>query len=214
MAAVSRGRKDRQWLAMRRLVTSTSHFAQLSDEEVRIGMGPAALRQAVADHLRYSIGRLPSVASRHDYYRALALAVRDRMQDRWTDTTSGVFRTGPETRVLPVGGILLGPHLGNNLVNLDLEQAARTAMAELGQTSTSFWRAKEPGLGNGGLGRLAACYLDSLATLQRPAIGYGIRYEFGSADQEIRDGWQAEVTDKWLRYGNPWRSPSPRWRTT
>ena len=68
---------------------------------------------------------------------------------------------------------------------------------------------EEPGLGNGGLGRLAACYLDSLATLEVPAIGYGIRYEFGIFDQEIRDGWQVEITDKWLRLGNPWEIARP-----
>jgi glucan phosphorylase len=105
---------------------------------------------------------------------------------------------------------LLGPHLGNNLVNLGIEQATRTAMAGLGQDlDTILEQEEEPGLGNGDLGRLAACYLDSLATLERPAIGYGIRYEFGIFDQEIRDGWQAEVTDKWLRYGNPWEVAKP-----
>ena len=104
----------------------------------------------------------------------------------------------------------MGPHLGNNLVNLGIEQAARAAMAELGQDLDDMLACEEePGLGNGGLGRLAACYLDSLATLERPAIGYGIRYEFGIFDQEIRDGWQAEMTDKWLRYGNPWEIAKP-----
>ena len=74
-----------------------------------------------------------------------------------------------------------------------------------------FAQEEVPGLGNGGLGRLAACYLDSLATLEVPALGYGIRYEFGIFDQEIRDGWQVEITDKWLRYGNPWEIARPEW---
>src|SRR5215831_7824771 len=105
---------------------------------------------------------------------------------------------------------LLGPHLGNNLLNLDLEAAAREAMREHGHDLDAILACEEePGLGNGGLGRLAACYLDSLATLRRPAIGYGIRYEFGIFDQEIRDGWQVEITDKWLRYGNPWEIAKP-----
>ncbi len=126
------------------------------------------------------------------------------------DTTQTYFDQDRKIACYLSAEFLLGPHLGNNLVNLDLEQAARTAMTDLGQDLDVILACEEePGLGNGGLGRLAACYLDSLATLQRPAIGYGIRYEFGIFDQEIRDGWQVEVTDKWLRYGNPWEIAKP-----
>jgi starch phosphorylase len=184
--------------------------SKLTSEDVRTGGDAAALRQAVADHLRYSVGRLPAVASRRDYFRALALAVRDRMQDRWTRTTEALLEQDHKIACYLSAEFLMGPHLGNNLLNLDLEQAARTAMGELGQPLDEILACEEePGLGNGGLGRLAACYLDSLATLQRPAIGYGIRYEFGIFDQEIRDGWQVEITDKWLRYGNPWEIAKP-----
>jgi len=183
---------------------------ELSDQDVRTGLHADALTQAVADHLRYSIGRLPAVASRHDYYRALALAVRDRIQDRWTRTAETYVRQGNKIACYLSAEFLLGPHLGNNLLSLDLEDAARTAMAALGQDLDAIIGCEEePGLGNGGLGRLAACYMESLATLQRPAIGYGIRYEFGIFDQDIRDGWQVEVTDKWLRYGNPWEIAKP-----
>ena len=105
----------------------------------------------------------------------------------------------------------MGPHLGNNLLNLGIEAGGaggpRRNWATISTRSLAC--EEEPGLGNGGLGRLAACYLDSLATLERPAIGYGIRYEFGIFDQEIRDGWQTEITDKWLRYGNPWEIAKP-----
>ena len=95
---------------------------------------------------------------------------------------------------------LIGPQLGNNLLNLASRPSAREAMRALGQDLDALLEhEEEPGLGNGGLGRLAACYLDSLATLEVPAIGYGIRYEFGIFDQEIRDGWQVEVTDNWLQ---------------
>ena len=105
---------------------------------------------------------------------------------------------------------LLGPHLGNNLLNLGALDTARQAMEELGLDFEELLdQEEEPGLGNGGLGRLAACYLDSLATLEIPAIGYGIRYEFGIFDQQIRDGWQVEMADKWLRLGNPWEIPRP-----
>jgi starch phosphorylase len=100
---------------------------------------------------------------------------------------------------------LTGPHLGNSLINLGIWEATQEAVSRVGQDlSDLLEQEEEPGLGNGGLGRLAACYMDSLATLNVPAIGYGIRYEFGIFDQAIRDGWQVELTDKWLRFGNPW----------
>ena len=105
---------------------------------------------------------------------------------------------------------LMGPQLGNNLVNLGIYEDARAAMEEAGLDLAELLEHEgEPGLGNGGLGRLAACYLDSLATLEIPSIGYGIRYEFGIFEQSIRNGWQVEVTDKWLQLGNPWEIPRP-----
>jgi starch phosphorylase len=106
----------------------------------------------------------------------------------------------------------MGPHLGNNLINLGIEATVRQAVAELGMDLDELLRHEdEPGLGNGGLGRLAACFIDSLATLQIPTLGYGIRYEFGIFQQDIIDGWQVERTDKWLRYGNPWELVRPEW---
>jgi starch phosphorylase len=168
------------------------------------------LQKAVTDHLHYSIGILAAFAKPHDYYRALALAVRDRMQHRWISTSETYFNLGRKLACYLSAEFLMGPHLGNNLVNLKIEQEARAALSELGQDLDVILACEEePGLGNGGLGRLAACYLDSLATLERPAIGYGIRYEFGIFDQEIRDGWQTEITDKWLRNGNPWEIAKP-----
>src|SRR4029078_7226682 len=106
---------------------------ELSDQDVRTGLHADALTQAVADHLRYSIGRLPAVASPHDYYRALALAVRDRIQDRGMRTAESYVRQGNKIACYLSAEFLLGPHLGNNLVNLDLEDAARTAMTAFGQ---------------------------------------------------------------------------------
>ncbi|WP_280829326.1 glycogen/starch/alpha-glucan phosphorylase [Mycobacterium sp. OTB74] len=179
-------------------------------QDVRSGLQADALRQAVTDHLRYSIGRLPAVATPQHYYRALALAVRDRMQQRWTNTTQTYWDLTSKVACYLSAEFLMGPHLANNLLNLHIEQEARTVLAELGQDlDTVLACEKEPGLGNGGLGRLAACYLDSLATLRRPAIGYGIRYEFGIFDQEIHDGWQVETTDNWLIHGNPWEIAKP-----
>ncbi len=190
--------------------TPAAPTATPADAGLRTGLQAADLKQAVLDHLCYSIGRLTAVAGPRDYYRALALAVRDRLQHRWLNTTQTYFDQNRKLACYLSAEFLMGPHLGNNLVNLGIEQAARSALAELGQElDTVLAHEEEPGLGNGGLGRLAACYLDSLATLQRPAIGYGIRYEFGIFDQGLRDGWQTEITDKWLRYGNPWEIAKP-----
>lgn len=195
---------------LKKAKTAVSVTAGLADSDVRTGMQTAALKQAVIDHLRYSIGHPTAVATSHDYYRSLSLAVRDRMQHRWVNTTQTYFDLSRKVACYLSAEYLMGPHLGNNLVNLNIEQEARAALAELGQDLDVILACEEePGLGNGGLGRLAACYLDSLATLQRPAIGYGIRYEFGIFDQEIRDGWQAEITDKWLHSGNPWEIAKP-----
>ena len=181
-----------------------------SDDEVRTGMTADALRQAIQDHLRYTLGRPSQLLQPQHYYHALSLAVRDRMQERWMDTTQTYIDLKRKVAVYLSAEFLLGPHLGNNLLNLGLEEEAREALAELGQDyDTVLDCEEEPGLGNGGLGRLAACYMESLATLQRPAIGYGIRYEFGIFDQEIRDGWQVERTDNWLAPGNPWEIAKP-----
>jgi glycogen phosphorylase len=179
-------------------------------EHSRTGMGAAALQRAITDHLRYSVGRPAAALRPEHYYRALALAVRDRMQDRRVASTQTSLDLGRKVTCYLSAEFLMGPQLGNNLLNLNMELAAKTALAAMGQNlDTVLACEEEPGLGNGGLGRLAACYLDSLATLERPAIGYGIRYEFGIFDQEIRDGWQVEQTDNWLDHGNPWEIPKP-----
>ncbi len=181
-----------------------------SVEDVRTGMSSAALRQAIEDHLRYTLGRPAQLLEPQHYYHALALAVRDRMQKRWSETTQTYLDLSRKVAVYLSAEYLLGPHLGNNLLNLHLEEQARAALSDLGQDYDEVLACEEePGLGNGGLGRLAACYLESLATLERPAVGYGIRYEFGIFDQEIRDGWQVERTDNWLASGNPWEIPKP-----
>ncbi|BBX58500.1 hypothetical protein MSHO_38450 [Mycobacterium shottsii] len=178
--------------------------------DVRTGMRSDALRQAIEDHLRYSLGRPAALLEPKHYYRALALAVRDRMQQRWIETTQTYLDLSRKVACYLSAEFLLGPHLGNNLLNLQIEEEARAALTALGQDFDEVLACEEePGLGNGGLGRLAACYLDSLATLQRPAVGYGIRYEFGIFDQEIRDGWQVEKTDNWLADGNTWEIVKP-----
>jgi starch phosphorylase len=188
---------------------SGSRPAELT-EHSRTGMGAPALQRAITDHLRYSIGRPAAALRPEHYYRALALAVRDRMQDRRVASTQTSLDLGRKVTCYLSAEFLMGPQLGNNLLNLGLEGAAKSALAAMGQRLDEVLACEEePGLGNGGLGRLAACYLDSLATLERPAIGYGIRYEFGIFDQEIHDGWQVEQTDNWLDGGNPWEIAKP-----
>lgn len=191
------------------LSTTGSRPADLA-EHSRTGMGAPALQRAIADHLRYSVGRPAAALRPEHYYRALALAVRDRMQDRRVASTQTSLDLGRKVTCYLSAEFLMGPQLGNNLLNLGLEGAAKSALAAMGQRLDEVLACEEePGLGNGGLGRLAACYLDSLATLERPAIGYGIRYEFGIFDQEIHDGWQVEQTDNWLDRGNPWEIAKP-----
>jgi len=182
-------------------------------EHTRTGMSVDALKRAFYDNLFYLQGRFPDVATSQDHYMALAYTVRDRMLERWVKTAQSYKDTGARTICYLSAEFLLGPHLANNLINLGIYDNARQAIGELGLNFDEILeQEEEPGLGNGGLGRLAACYMDSLATLQIPAIGYGIRYEFGIFDQEIRDGWQVEITDTWLRNGNPWELARPKLR--
>jgi glycogen phosphorylase len=178
---------------------------------VRTGLTVDSLKQAIRDNLYYIQGKFPAVATDHDYYMALAYTVRDRLLNRWLDTAQTYLSQASRTVCYLSAEFLLGPHLGMNLLNLGIEPQVRQAVSELGlDLATLLDQEEEPGLGNGGLGRLAACYLDSLSSLEIPAIGYGIRYEFGIFDQEIRHGWQVEITDKWLQMGNPWEMPRPQ----
>jgi starch phosphorylase len=179
-------------------------------EPTRTGLSPDTLARALMDNLYYAQGRIPEVATPHDWYAALAYTVRDRLLQRWNKTVHTLMQQ--DTRVVSYlsAEFLMGPHLGNALINLGIYEETRQAAAQLGlDLNDLLEQEEEPGLGNGGLGRLAACFLDSLATLEVPAIGYGIRYEFGIFDQVIRDGYQVEITDKWLRYGNPWELARP-----
>jgi len=179
-------------------------------EDIRTGLEPDVLARAVMDSLFYALGKLPEMATQHDWYMALAYTVRDRLLDRWIRTVRTLMKHEVKTVSYLSAEFLMGPQLAKNLTNLGIYDQAREAVNKLGlDLDVLSEQEEEPGLGNGGLGRLAACYLDSLATLEIPAIGYGIRYEFGIFDQEIRDGWQVEVTDKWLQFGNPWEIPRP-----
>src|SRR5262245_44673817 len=183
-----------------------------SAETVRTGSSADAIANALVDNLHCLLGKLPRHATPVDWYTALAYTVRDRMLDRYVSTVDRIAGGGASGKVVAYlsAEFLTGPHLGNSLVNLGIWPAVQDAVARHGQDLAALvQQEEEPGLGNGGLGRLAACYMDSLATLDVPAIGYGIRYEFGIFDQAIRDGYQVELTDKWLRFGNPWELVRP-----
>ncbi len=181
-------------------------------EDGRTALSKEAIKNAFLDDLFYMQGKFPALATKNDYYMALAYAVRDRMLQRWISTAAAYTKHASRTVAYLSAEFLMGPHLGNNLINLGLFEPVRECMTELGfNFEELLQQEEEPGLGNGGLGRLAACFIDSLATLEVPALGYGIRYEFGIFHQEIIDGWQIENTDNWLRNGNPWELVRPEW---
>ncbi len=164
-----------------------------------------AFRDAILDKLTYAVGREAGSARDHDWFVATALAVRDRIVDRWTASTRETD-SGQRKRVYYLSlEFLIGRLLSDTLGNLGLTEIAREALAELGVDLDAI-RAVEPdaALGNGGLGRLAACFMESAASLGIPAIGYGIRYDYGLFRQIVAEGWQREVPEDWLSFGNPW----------
>src|SRR5271165_6237126 len=139
-------------------------------DEDRTALGKEAIKTAFLDDLFYMQGKFPGLATKRDYYMALAYAVRDRMLQRWISTAANYTKHGSRTVAYFSAEFLLGPHLGNNLINLGIEEPVRQAIRELGLSFEELLGLEEePGLGNGGLGRLAACYLDSMATLEIPS---------------------------------------------
>jgi glycogen phosphorylase len=173
--------------------------------EIALGVDAPSIRHDFIEKLFFQLAKFPGVATRNDHYLALAYTVRDRMLHRWVRSARTYLEGQHRTVIYLSAEYLLGPQLGNNLLALGIESEVRSAMNAMGlDLDELLEHEEEPGLGNGGLGRLAACFMDSLATLDIAAIGHGIRYEFGIFDQEIKDGWQVEKTDLWLRRGNPW----------
>jgi glycogen phosphorylase len=156
------------------------------------------------ESLRYERG-VEQYATPADYYYALALTVREYLMQDWLDSLHAQQRTGAKTVCYLSAEYLPGRQLGNNLLNAELEEIASKALEDLGLDLRELLEVEiEPGLGNGGLGRLASCFLDSLTTLNIPAIGYGIRYDYGIFRQTFVDGWQVEQPDSWSQLGNPW----------
>jgi hypothetical protein len=181
-----------------------------SSKDVHFGLDVESIKHDFLENLFTHQAKFPEVATPNDNYLALSYTVRDRMLHRWIHTSHTYFSQSSRTVAYLSAEFLIGPQLGNNLVSLGIWEPTQQAMDALGLSLDELLeQEEEPGLGNGGLGRLAACYLDSLATLEIPATGYGIRYEFGIFDQAIKDGWQVEVLDHWLHLGYPWEIAHP-----
>lgn len=177
----------------------------------RAGMDVDSFKEDIKQHLRYTLAKDKYSSTEWDNYRSVVLSVMDRLHDRWLNTQQAYYKND-EKRVYYISmEYLIGRLLDNMLVNLGMQDAAAEAMKELGLDYDKVRNAEwDAGLGNGGLGRLAACFLDSMATLGIPAIGYGIRYDYGIFYQKIENGYQIEKPDLWLRYGNPWDIVRPK----
>jgi starch phosphorylase len=178
-------------------------------EDIRTGLSVEEIRQSVLDNLYFHLAKVPHTATRNDWYMALAYTVRDRMMQQWIKTLRNFTEDLTVVAYLSAE-FLMGPQLGINIINPGIHDEVFQAVKGLGlNLHELIGQEEEPGLGSSGIGMLAACCMDSLAALEIPAIGYGIRYEFGTFGQEIRDGWQVAMTDKWLYPGNPWEIPHP-----
>lgn len=178
-----------------------------------LAMDRESLKIGVAGHIEYTQGKDEFSASSHDYYVAAARATRDRMFDRWNKTQQGYYRTNQRRVYYLSLEYLLGRLFEDSLLNLGIHDAMRDALSLLRVDMAALVQTEpDAGLGNGGLGRLAACFLDSMATLGVAATGYGIRYEYGIFEQQVVDGKQVERADNWLRFGSPWEVPRPEKR--
>lgn len=189
-------------------MSNTSDKVTVEDD--RTSTVPEALTRAFVDHVKFSRGHMLDSSTPLDRYVALSLSVRDRLQQRWM-ASERAFRRNHVKRVHYLSAeFLMGRALLGNLQALDIEDSYRRVLGDLDiDLDELLEQEPEPGLGNGGLGRLAACFLESMATLGYPGRGHGIRYEFGIFEQVIRDGHQVERADEWLRFGNPWEIARP-----
>ena len=186
--------------------------APISVEDDRTGMHPVVLRRAFTDHVQFSRSRDLDGATPFDRYMALAYSVRDRLVQRWAKTQRTYYERDVKRAYYLSAEFLLGRALVSNLQALGIYDDYREVLGEMGiDLDELVEREPDAGLGNGGLGRLAACLLESLATLGYPGSGYGIRYEFGIFEQVIRNGHQVERADEWLRFGNPWEIARPEY---
>lgn len=182
-------------------------------KEHREGADAKSIKISFAKHLKYSMVKDEYSATELDKLFSLALTVRDRLVEKWIKTQQRYYETQDVKRVYYLSlEFLIGRMLINNIINLRIDKEVRKAMEDIGIDIEKLAELEEdPGLGNGGLGRLAACFLDSLATLEYPAYGYGIRYEFGIFKQVFQNGYQVEKPEEWLKFGNPWEIERPEY---
>ena len=177
-----------------------------------LGMNAIGLEEDFCRYFNHTLGWGKDSVSSHHVYASCALVLRDRLVERWRRTQRAYDESGCKQAYYLSLEFLMGRALGNALLNLDLEEASAEAMRNLGLELEEVQELEsDAGLGNGGLGRLAACFLDSCATLQLPVTGYGIRYEYGMFRQKIEQGYQLEEPDHWLRNGNPWEIERPEY---
>jgi starch phosphorylase len=196
-------------------VKAESTAPKILVEDDRSGMSKESFKRAMLDNLLCLQGRTLNRATPVDLFRALAFTIRDRLVHRWSQT-QGTYHAKKVKRVYYLSAeFLMGRLLTNNLMNLGVYEVAKEALNDLGvDLEQLLEREADAGLGNGGLGRLAACFLDSMATLALPGQGYGIRYEYGIFEQRIEKGYQVEHPDPWLRNGNPWEIVRPEYTLT
>lgn len=174
------------------------------------GLDAESLKHSLVNRLLYSIGKDPNNATDRDWLYSLAYTLRERLIDRWQETLRKTYREDAKRIYYLSMEYLVGRTLTNTMLNLHVEEEIRKILLEMGLSQEKIAELEpDAALGNGGLGRLAACFLDSMATLDLPGFGYGIRYEFGMFTQRIEGGRQVEHPDNWLRYGNPWEFPRP-----
>jgi len=181
-----------------------------TDGNVGVNISPDELRREFERHLRYTLAKDRYTATDRDRYYALALSVRDRLIDRWMCTQQSHHKNAVKRVYYLSMEFLIGRLLGNNVINLQIEETCRESLRQFGVDWVALRNYEvDAGLGNGGLGRLAACFMDSLSTLQIPAIGYGLRYDYGIFHQRIENGYQVEDADPWLKHGYPWEIAHP-----
>jgi len=175
-----------------------------------LGLDPASIKHSLGHRLLYNIGKNLGAATNRDLFQSTAYVVRDRLIERWIETMRSYEHSGSKRVYYLSLEYLLGRALQNSLINMDINEECRQALYDLGVTLEAVEEMEpDAALGNGGLGRLAACFLDSMASLRLPGFGYGIRYEYGMFNQRIEAGRQVEHPENWLRYGNPWEFPRP-----
>src|SRR5512135_706300 len=195
---------ERQGQGEKRMPPLSPLTSQQAEAE-GLWMSADFLRLQFEHHLRYTLAKDPYTATDDDRYRALALAVRDRLIEHWMETQQTHHKKNVKRIYYLSLEFLIGRLLGLNVINLKIEEICRDTLAEFGLDWVALRNYEtDAGLGNGGLGRLAACFMESLSTMKIPAIGYGLRYDYGIFNQRIENGYQVEDPDPWLKHGYPW----------